>query len=265
MNKRNKYKGILSNIYNNGFDKIKDYLINNSNLPGPAVNLSLSYAFADLIKDIEYSQGMYNIITDWLVNYDEVDVNEPKIIIPVSVIQALGEIFNKISINQIKNEIIDRFKYYSNDKRWRIREAVCFALQRIGENDFNAINKIFLRWINNASLLEQRAIIVSLAHYPILNKKDNILFSLEISEVILNNILKYEDKKNEDFRIIKKALSFTLSVYVSKLPDDGFKLLEKWAKVDDKDIKDIIKSNLKKSRLSKNYKENVDIINRHFL
>ena len=58
-----------------------------------------------------------------------------------------------------------------------------------------------------------------------------------------------EERKSEEFRILIKGLSYSLSVLAARLPDEGFALFERWAAVDDRDIRRVLMANLKKQRL----------------
>jgi hypothetical protein len=103
--------------------------------------------------------------------------------------------------------------------------------------------------------LEKRAILVTLAHPPVLDHKENVIFCFQIADEILQGLLKLNgiERKSEEFAILRKGLEFTISVYVACLPEEGFRFLKKWAQKDDADIKKILKSNLSKPRLIKKY------------
>ena len=69
----------------------------------------------------------------------------------------------------------------------------------------------------------------------------------EITEIVFNQL----DKEN-NFDVLKKGLSFTISVFAVPNPDFGFKFIKKWIGKD-KDIDKIMKENLKKNRLAGKY------------
>ncbi len=56
---------------------------------------------------------------------------------------------------------------------------------------------------------------------------------------------------------MKKGLCYCLSVIVKEIPDEGFSYMEELAQIDDIDIRWILKENLKKNRLIKNYPKNI--------
>ncbi len=243
-------------IQKNAFRELEDMLISNSDLPGPRGNLELAYAFGDCVNAVQYvDDTLWNILTDWaLVPAAETPPDGPGEFIPFCAVQALGAVFT-LTDDQQKTRIIEIFKSASNDPKWRIREAVAMGLQWIEEKDFSESKEIFVNWIDEASLLERRAIIAALAHPPVLYNRDNVRFCLEITGKILNDIIDLEAgfRKTEEFRVLRKGLEYAISVFTAHLPDEGFEFMKKWALSHDPDIKKIIKSNLGKSRLTKKF------------
>jgi hypothetical protein len=52
-------------------------------------------------------------------------------------------------------------------------------------------------------------------------------------------------------RPLRKALGFAPSLFVAALPEEGFPLLERWARSGDRDLIWIVRENLKKDRLNR--------------
>jgi hypothetical protein len=262
MNKRDEYvKQLKPLIIKYAFRELENMLISDSNLPGPRGNLELAYGFADCLKDIQYIEdSLWQTLNEWAgITAEDTSSDSPKEFIPFCAVQALGAVFTFVDYEK-KAKIIEIFKAAANDSRWRVREAVAIGLQWIEERNFGDTEVIFGRWINTASLFERRAIIAALAHPPVLNNKDNVMFCIEITEKILIDLisLSREQRKTEEFRVLKKGLEYAISVFVAKLPDEGFKFMKKWAQKNDPDIKKIIKSNLGKSRLTKKFGQQVN-------
>ena len=221
--------------------KLEDYLVENSNLPGPRSNLELAFAFAEVYENPE-------VVLEWLkITADKADVNDPKSFLAFCAAVCLGKLYTKSK----KSELISILKNLANDPRWRMKEAVAFAFQFIGENDFDELKSITSEWIKNSNNDEKRAILVSLAHPPFLNE-ENAEFCLEIAEAILNKM----DIEN-NFEVLKKGLNFTISVFVATNPEEGFKLLERWIGKN-KIIDKIMKENLKKNRIKAKYSNQVN-------
>jgi hypothetical protein len=224
-------------------EKLEKFIISNSNLPGPRSNLELAFAFAEIYEDID-------ILMNWLkITEDQADVNDPKSFLAFCSVVCLGKLYT-ITKNK---DIIEILKKFANDGRWRMREAVAFAFQLIGENDFNELKPIFSEWINKSNNTEKRAILVSLAHPPFLNE-EIAKFCFEMTDIVLLKM----DKEN-NFDILRKGLEFTISVFAAANPKVGFAFLRKWIGKD-KMINKIIKENLKKNRLVKTDPDQVKIL-----
>lgn len=182
--------------------KLEQFIIKNSNLPGPRGNIELSFALAEIYNDVD-------VLYDWLKVTEEVaDTNNPKAFLPFSALVSLGKIYT----NKKDKKIISVLKKSANDGRWRIREAVAFAFQIIGENDFTELKNIFSIWIKKSNNFGKRAILASLAHQKFLNE-ENTKFCFEISDIVLKEM----DREN-NFEVLKKGLEFTLSVFAAANP-----------------------------------------------
>lgn len=218
----------------NDKDRLEKFIIKNSNLPGPRGNLELAFALADIYEN-------FDVLIEWTrISEDQADVNNPKSFLAFCAVVCLGSIYSKR-----KNEkIIAILKQLANDGRWRMKEAVAFGFQLIGEHDFGELKKIFSDWIIDSNNLEKRAVLVSLAHPPLLNKA-NTEFCFEMVETVLKEM----DREN-DFDVLRKGLEFTISVFVAANPKMGFSFIKRWIGKD-KVIDKIMKENLKKNRLFK--------------
>lgn len=243
-------------------DKLETYLINQSNLPGKRGNLELADAFSDYFKRRKIDEDIWQWLF-YLNTYDseKAPTNDPKEFLPFCAAKALGCLY--LSVEEEKKTYILKVIFEAmNDKRWRMREAAAMAFQKIGEEDFDTIKSIFQDRLAYSNFLEKRGIIAALAHPPILKCKENAVFSLECSEYILSNIshLEPEILKTDSFKVLSKGMEYAVSVFVAALPKEGFELLKKYAVVEHKAMKKIIKSNLGKARLKKKYSEQVEAV-----
>ncbi|MGD8778842.1 MAG: hypothetical protein PVH88_07750 [Ignavibacteria bacterium] len=224
----------------NDKEKLENFIIQNSNLPGPRGNLELAFAFAEIYED-------FDVLLDWTkITEDQADVNNPKSFLAVCSAVCLGKIY----IKKKDKKIITILKKLANDGRWRMREAVAFGFQIIGEYDFIKLKVIFSEWVKKSNNLEKRAILVSLAHPSFLNE-DDAEFCFEITDIVLKEM----DREN-DFDVLRKGLEFTISVFAAANPKLGFSFIKKWIGKD-KVIDKIIKQNLKKNRLVRKNPEEV--------
>ncbi len=59
------------------------------------------------------------------------------------------------------------------------------------------------------------------------------------------------ESKGEAYIVLRKGMGYCWSVAVAALPDDGKPIMEKWMYSKDKDVRWVMKENLKKNRLLK--------------
>jgi hypothetical protein len=81
--------------------------------------------------------------------------------------------------------------------------------------------------------------------------------ALELHEMIIGQICRMQARKTEDFRVLRQALGYTLSVVAAQVPEEGFDLIDRWLATGDADLCWIVRNNLKKKRLSNRYPEQV--------
>ncbi len=222
-------------------EKLEKFVIENSNLPGPRANLELAFALSDVYEN-------FGVLERWArIDVNQASVNDPKSFLPFCSAVCLGRLYAKTK----DEKIVHALKKVANDDRWRIREAAAFGFQKIGEDNFQELKKIFSEWIVKSNNREKRAIIVALAHPKILDRNTSF-YCFKILEEIFKNM-----ERDDDFKILKKGLEFTISVYTAANPEEGFSFMEKWIGKDEA-IDLIIKSNLKKNRLLKKHPEKTE-------
>jgi hypothetical protein len=103
-------------------------------------------------------------------------------------------------------------------------------------------------WAQGAPL-EQRAAAAALCEPRLLDQAQFARGVLEILDQITVGIEQVENRRSEDFLILRKGLGYCWSVAVAALPVEGKILMEKWSTDRDKDIRWIMKENLSKARL----------------
>ncbi len=244
------------------FSEMEDYLLKNSNLPGPRSNLTLAYKFAACFEKKQFGQELTDLLFGWAgIPIEKAPVNDRREYLPFCAVLALGAHY-LYADKKNKSRIMNQFKSAMNDGRWRIRESAAMGLQYIAEKDFTPIREYFTRWYPDSNYLEKRAFLATLAHPPILKEKEIVRFSLRMSEDIIKELLQdsKERQRSEDFTVLSKGLRYCLSVFVTELPDDGFALLKRYSHSENKHMIKIIKSNLGKSRLTKKYPQRVNEI-----
>ena len=250
----------------NDADGLAGYLAENSRLPGPRGNLELATAFANTVSSSAERPAWYPVLVDWAATpSDVVPTNDQREFLPFCALFALGAEFGGAG-EQTRSEIGALLRAAAGNGRWRTREAVAMGMQRIGESDASALRTLVEQWVEDATLLEQRAIVAALAHPPILGDQSTVQLSLGVSRRFVLGIrsLTPPARRTEEFRILSKGLEYAISVFVAAAPADGFALLRELAAIDDRDVQRIVRSNLGKSRLSRPYPAQVAEIRTQF-
>jgi hypothetical protein len=235
------------------------FLVAGSQLPGPRANLSLAKTFADQVAELGTSDAMLALLRRWLaIPAAEAPTGNPHEFLPFCALQALGAFYIKADESR-RAEIVELLRNGASDERWRVREAAAIALQRIGLANFGAFQAIVGDWLPSATLLEQRAILAALAEPPLLRAPGAADYALAVADKLLETVrgLDAAARKCDDFRVLRQALEYGISVIVAASPRDGFARMRAWAAVDDRDIARILRANLGKARLRKNHEVEV--------
>ncbi len=244
MGKREELKTKLKPILNDP-RKLQEFLLRHSNLPGRRANLELMHAFADTNEDLA-------LVKEWVkISEHKAEENDPKAFLAYCATVSLGQIY----ANTKNEELLPLLKELANDGRWRMRECIAFSFHRIGEEDFSHLQEICTEWLHTANCYEKRCILVSLAH-PLLLDEERAIFCLNIANTILKSL---DEEKSESFRVLRKGLEFTISFYVQVVPEKGFQFLNSWIGKSDV-IDEILKANLAKKRLFKNFPQKVTLL-----
>lgn len=266
MDKRESHKRDLIGLFD-GFvetgdaERLKGYIISNSNLPGRRANLELAGAFADVVEDCSKneSQRLWELCINMTeVPADEAPVNTPKEFIPFCGAIGVG------SIGSVSPEFFEQalttLKALAHDPRWRMRESVRFGLQRLMAKRSQETLKELQGWIAEGDWLEMRAAAATVAEPAMLKHKETAISALQLHRGIIDRVLEAKERKSEDFRTLRKALGYTLSVIVRALPKEGFEFMVQLVDLQDPDVLWTVRENLKKDRLVRNFPNEVESI-----
>lgn len=99
--------------------------------------------------------------------------------------------------------------------------------------------------------LEKRAAAAALCEPRLLRHLPHALAVLAVLDSITASIPPVNERKSDEFQALKKGLGYCWSVAVVAAPEQGKRLMERWLGSGDKDIRWIMKENLKKNRLVK--------------
>jgi hypothetical protein len=265
-NKKSRYKQDLVNLFDEFLDteeegKLFEYLTSNSNLPGPRGNLELAAAFAEVVEEyfVKDSERLWKLCLKLIqFSSEEAPVNDPKEFLAFCGAFAIGAI-GSVSSAFFENAL-SRLRELSNDPRWRTREAVAMGLQKLIERQSQKTLKELEGWIEKDNWLTMRAVAAGVAEPALLKNEQNARYALELHKKIFAQILATKGRKSEEFKKLKQALGYSLSVVTQAIPKEGFEYIYQLIDTRDQDILWIIKENMKKSRLTKNFPDEVSSI-----
>jgi hypothetical protein len=214
------------------------FLLRESGLPGKRGNLELAQAVAD--------EGSEELFKRYL-SFDpgKAPVNSPYEFLAFCGVVGLGRL-----LSEGKMEVLKTLRPYASDPRWRIREGVAMALQRLGRVDMDLLLREMEQW-SKGNLLEKRAAAAALCEPKLLREEKHIEGVLQILDEITTSIQSTEDRKSDEFKALRKGLGYCWSVAAVALPVEGKKMMEQWFSSDDKDVLWIMKENLRKKRLTR--------------
>jgi hypothetical protein len=151
-------------------------------------------------------------------------------------------------------------KELANDSRWRTREAVAMGIQKLVEKQSQKTLKVLESWIDKNEWLAMRAVAAGVAEPALLRDEPTAKGALALHRRIFAHILATKERKSDEFKTLRQALGYSLSVVVCAIPKEGFEYIQQLIDSQDTDILWVIKENLKKNRLIKNFPDELDAI-----
>ncbi|HET9781244.1 MAG TPA: HEAT repeat domain-containing protein [Candidatus Dormibacteraeota bacterium] len=204
------------------------YLKKHSGLPGPRANLELVSAVveegdADTLWKLSASPDEY------LALCGTAGLGRIALLEPETVLSWLRE--------------------RAADGRWRVREGVAMALQRIGREDMPMLLREMREWAHGNPYV-QRAVVAGLCEPAILKSNAEVVEVLEILDAITSSLAASDDRRSDSFRVLRQALGYGWSVAAAAAPKNAVPYLQKWMRSSDKDVAWVMKSNMAKSRMA---------------
>jgi hypothetical protein len=203
------------------------YLKKHSGLPGPRANLELVQAVGDE-ADADRLWRLSASSDEFLALCGTAGLGKVALMEPDTVMTWLREL--------------------ASDRRWRVREGVAMALQRIGRESMSHLVAEMQAWSGDDPYV-QRAAAAGLAEPDLLKEPTNAVKVLAILDRITTSLAAADDRRHEGFRVLRQALGYCWSVAAAAAPDNARAYFEKWLRSTDKDVAWIMKTNLDKARM----------------
>ena len=233
MTKADEYRETLR-----GLEAWEPFLLARSGLPGPRANLELASAVADEADE--------DALRRWAaMGPRDAPTGSAEEFLPVCGIVGLGRLAASGD-----RSLLEELRKLAGDPRWRIREAVAIALQRLGDADFAALHEEMERW-SGGTALERRAAAAALCEPRLLREPVRAASVLALLGRVTDELAELGDRRADDFRTLRKALGYAWSVAVVALPDVGKPMFERLMGSADPDVQWIARENLRKKRLER--------------
>lgn len=230
------------------------YLREHSRLPGSRANLELADDVAHLLACVstEQPERVQELIR-YFVRHEQSDSlgNTPDEFIVLCGIIALGVC--AVARVEWREEAIVQLNHFACNSSWRVREGVATAYQHLLEA-YPQPTLVALRQLAvTGNFLQQRAAVAAVAEPKLLYTVEMQTQAFDLQKIVLEHIpqVPFIQRKCEDFKILRRALGFTLSVITVADPRAGFTLMRECAAWKDEDVKWILRENLKKKRLAR--------------
>lgn len=211
------------------------YLVSESGLPGPRGNIELAQAVADV-----GTRKHFDRFLAW--NAERAPVGSSEEFLAFCGTVGLGRL-----AAEGDRKVLPRLRSLASDPRWRVREAVAMALQRLGVCDMRALLSEMRMWANGNDY-ERRAAAAALSEPILLKREEDVRDVLLILDRITEAIARSGDRRSDPFRTLRQGLAYCWSVAVAAAPDAGRPLMERWMGSQDPDIRWVMKQNLSKKR-----------------
>ncbi len=231
MSKIEEYRRRLAEL-----DEWEPFLLAESGLPGPRGNIELGQAIAD-----EGTREEFEDLLTWTPEAAPVGSREEFLAFCGTV--GLGRL-----AAEGEGDVLPRLRALASDPRWRVREGVAMALQRLGAVDMPALLEEARSWARGNDF-ERRAAIAGPCEPALLRDERDVREVLAILATVTEALSGSTDRRSEGFQALRKGLEYCWSVAVAAAPDAGRPAMERWLRDEDPDVRWVMKQNLAKKRL----------------
>jgi hypothetical protein len=237
-------------------------LVAGSGLPGPRLNLRLVSSFAGAVGEVvrdavlraspDSSDSLLTLealLDGWAaLDAAAAPSDRPEVILPCAAVAAYGEVA-AVRPDWWGDEVA-KLRRAAADDRWRVREVVAAALQRLLDADWDRAVSELVRWTADGDPLVVRAAAAAVAEPPLLAGRPSRAAAAEGVQRRAVEALRRcpgEARRTQRVRVLRQALGFTVGVVVAATGD--FALLRDMAASGDPDLRWAVRENLKKGRL----------------
>jgi len=204
------------------------YLKKHSGLPGPRANLELVQAVGEE-ADADRLWRLSASSDEFLALCGTAGLGKVALMEPDTVMTWLREL--------------------AADARWRVREGVAIALQRIGRENMPRLLADMQAWSGDGPFV-QRAVVAGLCEPALLKNSADAVEVLILLDSITTSLAAAEHRRDDGFRVLRLALGYGWSVAAAAAPENAWPYFEKWLRSKDRDVSWVMKTNLEKARMA---------------
>jgi HEAT repeat protein len=214
-------------------DRRSAYLDAHSGLPGPRGNLELLQAAVE-----EGDAGWFDQL---LAGPDEYRVT----------VGAVG--LGRLLAERADPELVSRLHALAADPRWRVREGVAMALQRLGDADPDRLWALARAWAEDPDPLVQRAAVAGVCEPRLLRRPQAAAQAVRLCAIITHDVAARPvgQRRTAGVRSLRQALGYCWSVAVAADPVAGLPRFLALAENPDPDVAWIVRENRRKARLKR--------------
>jgi hypothetical protein len=207
------------------------YLTEHSGLPGPRGNIELGQAVADA-GDLALFDALIATDDEYLTFCG---------VVGLGAVLAAGD-----------DTMRARLRRHAGDDRWRVREGVAMALQRLGDADLARLVDVVLDWVDDPDPLVQRAAAAAICEPRLLGTPSAAATAVDVCRRATESLATLPDvrRRDADVRTLRQGLGYCWSVAVAADPEPGLVAFGRLESVDDADVVWIVRENRKKKRLA---------------
>lgn len=245
---------LLDGALTNGDDRaLRDALMAGSGLPGPRLALGLVASFAGAVGVIAARPDppvdeLERLLDGWrALSETEAPGDQPAVILPCAAVASYGEV--AVTRPEWRDDEVRKLRAAASDPRWRVREIVAQALQRLLEAGWPETSSLLLSWAADPDPLVVRAAAAAVAEPRLVRDPDRARTAAGIQTAAASRYraLPPERRRADGGKTLRQALGFTISVPTAVTGD--FTLLESLAETGDRDLRWVVRQNLRKARL----------------
>lgn len=218
-------------------EEVQAFLLDRAELPSSRANRALVQAGAEEVQGFRLEQWVRK-------GPGEAPNDAPQVVLVVVGTVGLGRL-----VAEGDQRHVGTLRSMASDPRWRVREAVGLALQRIGVEDTERAFAIAEDWAASGGPFEQRAAVAGIADPRLLEDPDLAQRALDLVDDVTSSFQQARTHDDEGLVALREALGRAWSVVVAAAPDRGRPRFEAWLAVDDPGVRWVLEENLKDERM----------------